>query len=365
MEHFNEIGGNFPLKNTVLDLLTENLSQHESQYFFSSGRSAILAVIQLAKAQGKKVALPYFTCHSVIEPFVKMGCEIIYYPIELNLKVDIGKMLDFCFLEQPYILLYHDYFGLNEGEKWNKIFNAYKYKLIFVNDQTHSFFAKKKRDSSNYSLMSIRKWGGIAEGGFLKVIAGSDSELVYDSRPEDDLRWEYYAKASHLKEAYLSGDTSVSKDDFRNLFYRSESFFDTEHGIYPINQIGIFTWNELLQSDFAAKRIANFQTLEDGWMDEWGSWGIPVFQYSNGITPLYFPVLLRMERLKLQTFMATHRVYAPIVWPKSPLIQSSGDDTLYSQLLCIPIDQRYGDCEMNRILTLLADFHLSMSDARN
>jgi hypothetical protein len=115
MEHFKEIGGNFPLNYSELDIRTEILIQHESPYFFSSGRSAIMAMIQLAKAQGKKVALPYFTCHSVIEPFDKMGCEIIYYPIEINLKVDVSTMIEFCNLEQPYLLLYHDYFGMDEG----------------------------------------------------------------------------------------------------------------------------------------------------------------------------------------------------------------------------------------------------------
>lgn len=365
MEHFKEIGGNFPLNYSELDIRTEILIQHESPYFFSSGRSAIMAMIQLANAQGKKVALPYFTCHSVIEPFDKMGCEIIYYPTEINLKVDVSTMIKFCDLEQPYLLLYHDYFGLNEGGEWNLIFNEFKHRLIFVNDQTHSFFSAQKNHSSHYSLMSIRKWGGISEGGFLKVLAGSNRGLIYENRPEDDLRLECYTKASQLKDAYLKGDTLVSKDDFRRLFYQSESFFDAENGIFPINQIGIITWNKLLESDFAVKRSANFQALEDGWLEEWRNWGIPVFEYSIGITPLYFPVLLRIERLKLQTFLAHQRVYAPIIWPKSTLIQSNGDDTLYNQLLCIPIDQRYGEDEMKCILKLLADFHLWICDDRN
>lgn len=365
MEHFKEIGGNFPLNYSELDMRTEILIQHESPYFFSSGRSAIMAMIQLAKAQGKKVALPYFTCHSVIEPFDKMGCEIIYYPIELDLKVNEKSMARFCHSEQPYLLFYHDYFGLNESQKWQNLYEEFQGSVIFVNDQTHSFFSTQKSVSSHYSLMSIRKWGGISEGGFLKVIAGSNRGLMYENRPEDDLRLECYANASQLKEAYFKGDAVVSKDDFRSLFYQSESFFDAENGVYPINQIGIITWNKLLQSDFAVKRSANFQALEDGWLEEWGDWGIPVFQYSIGITPLYFPVLLRIERLKLQTFLANRRVYAPIIWPKSALIQSNGDDRLYNQLLCIPIDQRYGEDEMKFILKLLADFHLWISDDRN
>jgi hypothetical protein len=365
MVHFKEIGGNFPMKSPIADLEEECIFQNESPYFFSSGRSAILAVIQLTKAEGKKIAMPYFTCHSVIEPFVNRGCEIIYYPIELDLKVNEKSMARFCHSEQPYLIFYHDYFGLNEAEKWQNVYEEFQDSVIFVNDQTHSFFNANASALSHYSLMSIRKWGGISEGGILQVNQGSDADVVYASRPETDCRLKSYIQASQLKEAYLNGDTRINKESFRELFYHSESFFDSENEIYPIHKTAMLAWGHLLSSDFAEKRKSNFQVLDNGWKEEWRSWGDHVIEFSSDITPLYFPVILKIERQKLQDFLASNKVYAPIIWPKSTLIHADGDDTLYHQLLCIPIDQRYGEEEMKNVLKLLADFHLMISDERN
>jgi hypothetical protein len=364
MVYFEEIGGNFPLEAERITDSDLCFSQLGSRYFFSSGRSAIHALILITKAQGKKVALPYFTCHSVIEPFVKSGCQIVYYQVEKDLRINQEAIIQFCRIEQPFLFFFHDYFGLNEGEKWNIIFNDFKHSLIFVNDQTHSFFSSNQTLFSHFSLMSMRKWGGIPEGGFLHVVEGNKDVLNYDERSSKDLRLECYVKASLLKNAYLNGDDSVNKDDFRNLFYKSESFFDTEDGIYPINQFGLAAWNNLLKSDFKEKRISNYRLLQDGWMHDWRSWGLPLLPYSIGITPLYFPVLLRIERLKFQKYLVKHSVYVPIIWPKSQLINAAGDDTLYDSLICIPIDQRYGEGDMQRILSLLQQFDTELRNER-
>jgi hypothetical protein len=360
MVYFKEIGGNFPVKSPFADLEEEFVFQDKSPYFFSSGRSAILAMIQLTKAEGKKVAMPYFTCHSVIEPFVNSGCEIIYYPIGLDLKVNEKSIANFCYLEQPYLLFYHDYFGLNEAQKWQSLFEEFQDNVIFVNDQTHSFFNANTSALSHYSLMSIRKWGGISEGGILQVNQGSDARVVYATRPETDSRLKSYTQASRLKEAYLTGESGINKDSFRELFYQSESFFDSENEVYPIHKTAILAWDYLLQSDFAERRKCNFQVLDNGWMEEWRSWGYPVIEFSSEITPLYFPIILKTNRQILQGFLASNKVYAPIIWPKSTLIHVDSDDTLYHQLLCIPVDQRYEEEEMKNILKLLAEFHLIM-----
>jgi hypothetical protein len=365
MVHFKEIGGNFTLKSPIAGFEEECVFQDKSPYFFSSGRSAILAMIQLTKAEGKKVAMPYFTCHSVIEPFVKRECQIVYYPIELDLKVDEKAMRDFCYLEQPYLLFYHDYFGLNEAEKWQNIYNELQDNVIFVNDQTHSFFNAQASAMSHYSLMSIRKWGGISEGGVLRVNQGVEASVVYANRPETDGRLKSYNEASQLKEAYLHGDEGISKESFRALFYQSESFFDLEDEVYPIHKTAMLAWVHFLQSDFSERRKYNFQLLDSGWMKEWTIWGEPVIEFSGDVTPLYFPVMLKVNRKKLQNFLAANKVYAPIIWPKSTLIHADGDDTLYHQLLCIPIDQRYGAEEMKAVIQLFADFHLIVCDERN
>ncbi len=360
MAHFEEIGGNFPV---VLGMNSEVVNSEDTadlNQYFSSGRSAILATIIHSRAQGKKVALPYFTCHSVIESFVRMGCEIKFYPIQKDLKVQEDLIIQFCQVEQPYLFFYHDYFGLNEELKWSKIFDVCSGQQLFVNDKTHSFFSASTHSSAHYTLMSIRKWGGISEGGCLQINGMKGLDIQYDIRPDNDFRMEIYNKASELKREFLQGDPSINKEQFRSLFYQSESFFDSETGIYPIRLEALQQWRALLRSPFAQRRKLNLDLLVQGWNPDWEGWGIPIFMNNRDVVPLYFPILLKIQRSLLQSFLASHGVYAPIIWPKSILITQEGDDSFYNQLLCIPIDQRYGEKDMNRILSLFEAFDKMM-----
>lgn len=348
-----------------INQMSDCVMQEESPYFFSSGRSAIMAVIQLTDAATKKIALPYFTCHSVIEPFVKKGCEIVFYAVEEDLRVNEKYLVQFCNEEQPYLLFYHDYFGLNDSNRWENIYSQLHNHLIFVNDQTHSFFSAQKNLSSHFSLMSIRKWGGISEGGILSIHFSNERKVIYEERSKQDKRLENYKQASLAKRLYLNGDTSVNKEDFRAMFYLSESFFDAENGVYPIHRNGISSWNALLRTDFIDKRRSNFGVLENGWKLDWTDWGKPIIKYSNGMTPLYFPILLGVNRKRFQDFLAAEKIYAPIIWPKSSLIEIQGNDIFYNQLICIPIDQRYSEVEMSHVLRVIAAFDESLKDERN
>jgi hypothetical protein len=358
MALFKEIGGNFTLDTQNTETVEKVVFQLESPYFFSSGRSAIRALICLAKVANKKVALPYFTCHSVIEPFFNEGCEIVFYTIGYDLMINEDVLIEFCRFEKPDLLFFHDYFGMNHELVWRKLYTLFRDDIIFVNDRTHSFFSTKDAKSSHYALMSIRKWGAISEGGFLQVNFNHTKLFDYEDRVHSDSRLLLFKEASKLKNAYLEGDFFIDKDSFRRLFYQSESCFDREEGIYPIFESAFIAWNNVQNSDMPARRCRNFNQLAEGWSRDWLKWGSPIDFLVGQSIPLYFPILLNIERDRFQSFLASKGVYAPIIWPKSPLINCAGDDTLYDNLLCIPIDQRYGDIEMTRILNVFAEFHL-------
>ncbi len=356
MELFKEIGGNFPLDPIPDQRSNHWVEQVGSSYFFSSGRAAILAMIQLSNAAGKKVALPYFTCHSVIEPFDRAGCELVFYPVNPKLRLDEMTMIEFCSKEQPFLLLYHDYFGNVQEEIWKELWVAFQDQILFVNDQTHSFFGVNE-SYAHFSLMSMRKWGAISEGGMLRVPSKMSFGFDYANRLASDVRLECYVQASELKLEYLNNDQSKEKELFRKLFYQSESFFDQEQEVYPMHPTALTAWRQLLDADFRQRRKRNSLILSDAWSVEWNIWGEPIFDASSTAVPLYFPILLKVERKLFQIFLAERNVYAPIIWPKSSLISIKGDDVLYNQLICLPIDQRYGESDMNRLVCILDEFH--------
>lgn len=70
--------------------------------------------------------------------------------------------------------------------------------------------------------------------------------------------------------------------------------------------------------------------------------------------PLYFMVYVN-DRVDLQRDLAEHHIYAPVIWPvvyDEVLI----NDTLkyiYDHILAIPIDQRYDEHDMERIVKVI------------
>jgi hypothetical protein len=207
--------------------------------------------------------------------------------------------------------------------------------------------------------MSLRKWGGLSEGGMLRILDQDESKIPYSSRAKDDCRFELYEKASELKDTYLlTGDDSL-KVNFRELFYQSEALFDAENDVFPIHPNALVSWRSLMETDFLERRRRNLQFLVDHWREEWRPWSTLVLEGLDVIAPLYCPILLRASRENFQKFLADSKIYAPVIWPKSKLIDVAQDDTLYSHLICLPIDQRYHAGDMSRVLETIEQFHLT------
>ena len=74
----------------------------------------------------------------------------------------------------------------------------------------------------------------------------------------------------------------------------------------------------------------------------------------DDVTPLYFPILVD-NRVQWQDLLADNDIYAPVVWPKADHCPDIDDNSqmIYDKILCIPIDQRYGIDDMDRIVKVI------------
>ena len=70
--------------------------------------------------------------------------------------------------------------------------------------------------------------------------------------------------------------------------------------------------------------------------------------------PLYFPIYVT-NRTKIQNKLAENHIYAPILWPVNTedLLINENIRYIYSHILMIPIDQRYGKDDMAKIVSIL------------
>lgn len=72
-------------------------------------------------------------------------------------------------------------------------------------------------------------------------------------------------------------------------------------------------------------------------------------------SPLYFPVYVK-DRNELQRFLGERGIYAPVLWPigEQNKNEMQGDeDYIFEHMLALPIDQRYGEKEMERVVQTL------------
>jgi hypothetical protein len=83
----------------------------------------------------------------------------------------------------------------------------------------------------------------------------------------------------------------------------------------------------------------------------------PLFDYlPDEVVPLYMPVLAE-DRTAVQLYLRENLIYAPVIWPKAEGILHLSEDTqyLYDHMLCIPVDQRYSEDDMKRIVSCLKE----------
>ncbi len=76
----------------------------------------------------------------------------------------------------------------------------------------------------------------------------------------------------------------------------------------------------------------------------------------DGVVPLYYP-LFSEDRNSLQAMLRDEQIYAPIIWPfpdRMPSICKEAQ-TLYEHMICLPLDQRYDEDDMMRIVNCIRD----------
>lgn len=355
----SEIGSNFWLNPNQLynecPLGTpEQYNCSGSDYvWLSTGRSAIKYVIKTIeerKPSIRKVAiLPSFTCDTVFEPFLKLGYEVYYYPIEKDLTTTSDAILEAVFKHDASIVLFHRYFGFNtlDGQVDRMCDILRGLGKFTIEDCTQCLYSGIQRAESDFTVGSIRKWIGTPDGGFAVCHSG-----VFNNKPK---RPDYELEAAKVKASYAKYnylfEHKGDKAEMLSLYRKAEDILDHQDELYAISPMSSKVQSNLDFDDLVNKRRYNFNVLRSSLEGQL----LPLFSLGgNQAVPLYFPVLVE-DRAVLQKHLVQNAIYAPVVWPKDEKqpIQSEGAENAYEHLLCIPIDQRYDADDMGRIVEVI------------
>jgi dTDP-4-amino-4,6-dideoxygalactose transaminase len=359
----SEIGSNFWLNphKTLADAPIGTPAQFNcvgSDYvWLSTGRSAIKYVIQTIERRCptiKRIAvLPSFTCDTVFEPFLNVGYQVYYYPVEKNLTTTSRSIRQVVNEHDASIVLFHRYFGFDTIDLQINDFCDEMRRLgkYTIEDCTQCLYSGFNRAPVDFMVGSIRKWTGTPDGGFAVCRDGK-----FETKPlKSDKQLETAKlKASYAKYRYLFENTG-DKSDMLAMYRRAEDILDGRINIYAISDTSSKVQANLDINDLKRKRRDNFNVLST-----YLNVSIkPLFPLINGTeVPLYFPIFVK-DRASLQKHLVQNAIYAPIVWPKSE-VQPKVDDgaeNAYEHLLCIPIDQRYDVDDMKRIVKNINEFY--------
>lgn len=306
-----EEGGRYPVDGVRL-----NTSRNALEYLIRSLPDA------------KHIYLPRYTCEAVVEPFKRLP-NVGYSFYHINNKFEIADEIN---LQDGEYLIANNYFGLKDAYI-AELANKYGDKLIVDNAQ--ALFAPILPGIK--AAYSARKFVGVADGGF--AVGVNDLDALYydlDDASEHD---------SHLLIRKGQGAEAGFKD-----YQQNECKLDNQ----PIRRMAFQTQDILLHIDYdkvIAKRRANFEYLQKA-LSTRNQLVLP--ELDTFACPMVYPFIGRID-VDLRSKLIENKVFVARYWP-NVLNWARPDDleyTLTTRLIPLPIDQRYGEVDLDRILTII------------
>ena len=307
-----EIGGYIELETFRGRLL------HEEATKLNCGRNALAYLCEAKKIE--KIYLPYFLCSSVPDVCRKNGVPFEFYHIDETFMPQFPQKLG----ENEWLYIVNYY-----GQLSNETLKSWKdqYSRIIV-DNAQSYFQTPVEGVD--TLYTCRKFFGVADGAFLYTDVRLEREL-----PQDE---------SFERMHFLLGRYERSANEFYAEYASNNKLFAGE----PVKTMSKLTRNLLHGVDYdfvCARRTQNFAFLHE----QLG--GINRLSLTIPEGAFMYPLWIEngaAARKKLQA----EKIYIPTLWPNvlQELPEKAIEYQLAANILPLPVDQRYTQVEMQRIV---------------
>ena len=271
-----------------------------------------------------KVYIPYYTCEVMLQPLHRHHIAYEFYHINENLEPE-----EVIQLRNDEAFLYTNYFGLKQSCV-ESLASIYKKQLIVDNAQ--AFFAP--RIDGIDTFYSPRKFVGVPDGGYLYTDAIIEHDFPMDQS---------YDRMFHL---LLRIEEGAEKG--YSFFRKADDLLND----LPIRKMSVLTDRILRNIDYESikkQRRRNFETLQKKLCSSNRySWNL-----SDDTVPMVYPYYTTDKSLR--NHLITNKVFVATYWP-NVLEWCSPEDTEYAlcnHILPLPIDQRYGEKNMSRVVELI------------
>lgn len=306
-----EIGGYFGLECGQMPLY------HQDGIYFNLCRSGLRYLI---RALGiKQIHVPIYTCHVVTDTISREGCKVISY----HLSDDLMPSSDF---PKDDFIIYNNYFGVL-GKNVDYLAKLYPNLIV---DNAQAFYSKPKGRAAIYSP---RKFFGLPDGG---ILIGKDvPELALPKGHSMEV-------CSHLLRRLDSG----AQAGYLEFVHNDKALND-----YPLEHISSLTLALMGNIDYERakeKRWENYTYLHNCLHTSFP------FALSEDDVPLIYPFYSE-SGTESRAKLIQNNVFVARYWPNVLVDTKLGDVEyrLATNLLPLPIDQRYGARDMERVVNLM------------
>lgn len=351
-----DIGSIFPLYyEDLISMSTvgDTLSTNHNVLLFSLCREALFTIANSLSSSSKKVLLPAYTCDTVVKPFKELGWECFFYPVNKSLRINVDKVRELFQQHAIILIIVHPYYGKDLNNDEVSLLNElHDDGCKVVVDLTQSIFSKQELSFVDYYVGSYRKWFAIPDGGFLK--SKDESCLSEKALEENEVFVSFQKDAMYLRGLYFDSGNEEVKSISRKLNKMAVEMVDSHIMPHKMSAASLVLMNGEDLEFNQARRMENYKYLNEHLANQEGV--VLVCNKLNEVTsaPLYFTIYVQ-DRKELQSDLAAEHIYAPVIWPVifNEVLVDETVKEIYSTILALPIDQRYGQSDMNKIIEVI------------
>lgn len=276
-----------------------------------------------------KVYIPYYTCEVMLVPIRKLHIEHEFYHIDEKLEPSSLPKLD-----ANEAFLYTNYFGLKQ-DCVKRLVLEYGSQLIV--DDAQAFYAEPLEGIDTF--YSARKFFGVPDGAYL-----------YTDKP---LRQEFEQDCSYDRMAHLLKRIDLGPEAGYQDFRTNEELLCNQE----IKRMSRLTEALLCGIDYESvkrKRKENYTVLENTLKDS----NLIHLKMDDDAVPMVYPYLTKDKSLRQR--LIGNKVFVATYWPNVfEWCEEEDREFLLAKNSCfLPIDQRYGKEEMERIINLIKTNHV-------
>lgn len=289
----------------------------------NSGQHALEYILRVSHRREGVVWVPYYTCEVIHEKLKELDIPFRCYPINRNLEIEALPVLS----DYDSIIV-NNYFGIKDGYV-RQLVEHYGNKIIIDNAQAWYMVD----DSDIRRFYSPRKFFGLPDGGVAYVGKVGRMTLEFEERDYSSQR------CSHLLKRIDSGPESGYED-----FKKNSEELTKE----PLKKMSNLTETLLRSIDYEnakTKRKNNYRILAEAF-DSMNELTLPDMESFE--CPMVYPLLVNNDSLRKK--LIDNRIFVASYWPG---VVGDAEEYLQKYLLPLPVDQRYGETEMRRIINII------------